>query len=220
STQTDLRAPSDPGMYELRYILDEGRRTLASQMIEITRVEVDVTGPDTVRVGDTMRVEWSDRIHARDMIAIVPMGAEEGERGDWARIGGSAMQRDFDAPEETGMYEARYILDEGRVTLGSHIFEVVDAMAAVGDGVMLTVPEAASPGETITVTWSGGTDGANQRIALARSDQALFTWIAAQPIEELSEITFTLPNEAGFYEVRFLDLSQQEVLSRARIEVR
>ena len=118
------------------------------------------------------------------------------------------------------MYEARYILDEGQVTLGRHLFEVVDAMATLGDGVSLTVPEAATPGETITVTWSGGTDGANQRIALARSDQALFTWITAEPIEELSEITFTLPDEPGFYEVRFLDLSAQDALSRARIEVR
>ena len=220
STQTDLRAPSDAGMYELRYILDEGRRTLASASIEVIAVEVDVSGPETVRAGDTVRVSWSDRVHDRDIVTIVPMGAAEGELGDWARVGGATMQRDFDASEETGMYEVRYILDEGRVTLGRHIFEVVDAMAPVGDGVMLSVPATASPGETITVTWSGGTDGANQRIALARSDQALFTWVAAQPIEELSEITFTLPDDPGFYEIRFLDLSAQEVLSRARLEVR
>lgn len=220
NTETDLRAPSDPGMYELRYILDEGRRTLASASIEVTAVEIDVMGPETIRAGDSMRVTWSDRVNDRDIVALVPLGAEEGELGDWGRIGSSAMQRDFTAPEDTGMYEARYILDEGRATLGRHVFEVVDAMAALGDDVMLTVPEAANPGETITVSWSGSTDGANQRIALARADQALFTWISAEPIEEVSEVTFTMPEEAGFYEIRFLDLNAQDVLSRARIEVR
>ncbi|TQM94379.1 vWA domain-containing protein [Roseinatronobacter monicus] len=216
----DLRAPSDPGMYELRYILDEGRGTLARAAIEVTAVDIDVMGPDKIRAGDTLRASWSDRVNDRDIVAIVPLGADVGELGDWTRIGSSAMQNDFDAPEDTGMYELRYILDEGRITLGQHTFEVVDAMAALGDGVMLTVPETATPGASITVTWSGSTDGADQRIALARADQALFTWISAEPIEELTEITFTMPEEPGYYEIRFLDLNAQDVLSSARIEVR
>lgn len=130
------------------------------------------------------------------------------------------MQRDFTAPDVTGMYEVRYVLDEGRVTLGRHVFEVVDATATLGNGVLLEVPEAAAPGETITVTWSGNETGINQRIALARSDQALFTWITAHPAEERSEVTFTLPEERGFYEIRYLDFGTQEALSRATIEVR
>ena len=216
----DLRAPSDPGIYELRYILDEGRGTLARAAIEVTAVDIEVMGPDKIRAGDTLRASWSDRVNDRDIVAIVPLGADEGELGDWSRIGSSAMQNDFDAPEDTGMYELRYILDEGRITLGQHTFEVVDAMAALGDGVMLTVPETATPGASITVTWSGSTDGADQRIALARADQALFTWISAEPIEELIEVTFTMPEEPGYYEIRFLDLNAQDVLSSARIEVR
>ncbi len=176
STQTDLVAPSDPGMYELRYVLDEGRRTLASAAIEVISVEIEVSGPDVVRAGDQLRVMWSDRVNDRDLVTILPLGADEGELGEWARVGSSQMQRDFTAPDVTGMYEVRYVLDEGRLTLGRHVFEVVDATATLGNGVLLEVPETAAPGATITVTWSGNETGINQRIALARSDQALFTY--------------------------------------------
>ncbi|MDD7973399.1 hypothetical protein [Roseinatronobacter alkalisoli] len=220
ATQTDLRAPSDPGMYELRYVLDEGRQTLASAVIEVTSVAIEVTGPDVVRAGDQIRITWSDQVNDRDIVTIVPLGEDEGELDDWARVGQSQLQRDFEAPATTGMYEARYVLDEGRVTLGRHIFEVLDATATLGDDVLLEVPQTAAPGATITITWSGNETGINQRIALARADQALFTWIAAEPAEERSEVTFTLPADPGFYEIRYLDFDTQEALSRATIDVR
>ena len=46
-----LKAPAETGMYEVRYVLREGKKTLASEMIEITAPEVAVTGPDTAETG-------------------------------------------------------------------------------------------------------------------------------------------------------------------------
>ena len=62
-------------------------------------------------------------------------------------------------------------------------------------------------------------DSADQRITLARGDQAIFTWISATKIKDAPPISVTLPDEPGVYELRFLDVSKKEVLSRKVIKV-
>ncbi len=220
NTSANLTAPGEPGMYELRYTLQAGNRTLASAPMEVVAASVSISGPDEVRQGDRLEITWSNTIHPRDRIVIVPMGADPGELGTWRRTGQSGTMHAFDAPEATGLYEARYILEAGRAVLDSHVFEVLDARAALEAGVSISAPDRAAPGETVTVTWTGGSDGSDRRITLARADQAIFTWVEAQRIEDETEATFTLPAQPGFFEFRYLDVSAQEVLSRTPIEIR
>ncbi|CAN0656609.1 Ca-activated chloride channel homolog (plasmid) [Nitratireductor aquimarinus] len=214
----DIVAPADPGLYEVRYVLNEGGVTLARAPIEITGAEASITGPERVRAGNTLRFSWSDPVHPRDWVTIVPVGADEGAYTIFHRVGADT-QRDITAPDEPGLYELRYVLDEGGVTLGRHAVEVVEATASLDEGAGLSAPRAAAPGETVTVTWTGGSDGADQRIALAREDQALFAWISAQPIDPEGALTFVMPEQPGRYEFRYLDISGQAVLGRAIIDV-
>src|SRR5690606_16344678 len=103
--------------------------------------------------------------------------------------------------------------------ISSRVLEVVGADAPLDEGVGLVVPPSASPGEMITVSWSGGAGSADQRLALARADQADFSWIEAHRIAEETTLELTMPNEPGRYEVRYLDISGQTVLGRAIVEV-
>ena len=219
NSERGIIAPAEPGLYELRYMLNEGPVTLARAPIEITGAEASITGPETVRAGDTLRFSWSDPVHPRDWVTIVPAGADEGAYTVFHR-GGANTRRDITAPHEPGLYELRYVLNEGGITLGRHIIEVVDATASLDDGASLSAPETAAPGETVIVTWTGGSDGADQRIALAREDQALFAWISAQAIDPEGALSFTLPDEPGLYEFRYLDISNQAVLGRTITDTR
>lgn len=214
----DLVAPAEPGLYEVRYVLNEGGVTLARAAIEILGAEASISGPETVRAGDSLRASWTDPVHPRDWVTIVPAGSDDGAYTVFHRVG-SSTQRDIAAPEEPGLYELRYVLNEGGITLARHIVEVVEATARLDDGASLSVAGTGALGATVIVTWTGGSDGADQRIALAREDQALFAWISAQPIDPEGALTFTLPNQPGLYEFRYLDISNQAVLSRAIIDV-
>ncbi len=218
-TEGSLKAPSEPGMYELRYILDVGGKTLATAPIEVVETEIGIAGPGTVRAGTDVDISWSSTVHGRDMIAIVPMGADEGTRGTYMRIGDKTEGR-LKAPDATGMYEIRYILDVGGKTLAGIPLEVIAADAPLDEGAGLSVPETAAPGETVTVSWTGGGDGADQRISLARKDQPLFGWISAHPVGEADSMELKMPEEPGLYEVRFLDISGQEILGRSVVEVK
>ncbi|TDB03242.1 VWA domain-containing protein [Halomonas marinisediminis] len=218
-TEGRLTAPADTGLYELRYILDEGKRTLATASIEVVAPEMGISGPPIVRVEENVDISWSSTINSSDMIAIVPAGADEGVRGTYRRTGKVTKTR-LSAPAETGLYEIRYILDEGKKTLASVSLEVVGADAPLDEGAGLSVPASAAPGETITISWSGGNDSSDQRISIARKEQPDFSWISVHSIGEASSMELIMPDDPGLYEVRFLDIAGRELLGRSVVEVK
>ena len=217
-TENSLVAPADPGLYEVRYVLNEGSRTLASTPFEVVEAEIVLNGPDFARAQTPLPISWSASIHPQDYITIVPAGADEGTYQDYIRVRNN-LEGDLDAPADPGLYEIRYVLQEGARTVSSRILEVVGADAPLDDGAGLVVPSQAGPGETIAVSWSGSADSADQRISLARADQADFSWIEAHRIGEETALELTMPNEPGRYEIRYLDISGQAVLGRAIVEV-
>ena len=214
----EIRAPADPGLYEVRYVLDEGSKTLASTPVEVVEAEQSVSAPGIVRAESTFEVSWSETVNPRDWVTIVPVGADEGDYLAFQRVQGNDSV-ELQAPADPGLYEVRYVLDEGSKTLASSPVEVVAADAPLDDGAGLSVPASAAPGETISVSWSIAPEDADRRVTLAASDAPDFTWISAHPVGPETETDITLPAEPGQYEVRFLDLGRQEVLGRAIIAV-
>ena len=215
-----LQAPAEPGFYEIRYMLNEGRRTLATAQIEIAAAEVAIEVSATIiRATDEFRVTWSSTIDGRDFITIVPLGADEGTLGTSIRAS-AGSPGDLEAPVQPGLYEVRYVLNEGRRTIATTTIEVVAADAALNQGATLDVPETVAPGATFAVNWTAEVTGGDQRITLAAPDQADFTWIAMKAAADGPPLEFQAPAEPGFYEIRFLDIGRQEVLSRVIFEVR
>jgi Ca-activated chloride channel family protein len=218
ASSSDLQAPAVPGLYEVRYILREGNRTLASAMVEITDPDVTVSAPDEVRAGDKLRVSWAGTVSKSDYVTLVPMGAPDNKFGEYYQVRDQS-ERDMTAPAETGMYEVRYVLREGNRVLARQPVEVLPADAPLEKGASLTAPDTAAPGATIEVGWSIENPSADQRITLARGDQAIFTWISATKITGEPPVEITLPDEPGVYEIRLLDVANQAVLARRIIKV-
>mgnify|MGYP005848860451 CR=1 FL=1 len=217
-TEGELRAPADTGLYEVRYLDRDTGKTLGATSVELTEPKVTITAPDTALTGEAISVSWTGTVDGGDYLTVVPMGAEDGARGAYIIV------RDDDRatlkyPEETGFYEVRYLLREGLKTLASHRVEVLPADAALERGASLNAPDSAAPGAQIEVGWSVESDSADQRITLAKADQAIFTWIEAVKISGDPPVRMTLPDEAGIYELRFLDVSNQQVLARKVIKV-
>ena len=213
-----LRAPAEPGLYEVRLNLDAGGRVLATTPIEVVEGDVTVNGPDRVRAGTEMTLAWTGTIHPRDYLTIVPAGAEDGTYAAYIRVN-EATQGKLAAPAETGLYELRYMLDHGGRVMARHTIEVVAADAPMDDGAGLVAPATAAPGETITVTWTGGADSPDQRVTLARADQPDFSWISAESAIDRNSLEITLPDAPGSYEVRFLDVAGRTVLGRSIVAV-
>ncbi len=213
-----LTAPGKPGLYEVRYVLNQGGKTLASAPVEVTTAQQAITGPDIVRAGAPVDASWTTAINARDMIIIVPAGSPDKELGGRKRVD-NRLKITLKAPTQPGLYEIRYVLNQGGIVQARHNLEVVAADAPMSSGAVLQVPAQASPGQAVTVSWTGGSDSEDQRVALGALDQADFTWIDAKKINEAKRLEFSMPEAPGDYEVRYLDVSQRAVLGRSIIKV-
>jgi Ca-activated chloride channel family protein len=105
-------------------------------------------------------------------------------------------------------------------TLASTSVEVVAEDATLDSGAGLSAPASAAPGEAITVSWTGGSDSGDQRVALAKAGAADFTWIEVHKVGDAQSQQFTMPDEPGRYEIRYLDVSNTQVLGKAIVEVK
>ena len=119
----DLRVPTQPGMYEIRYVLGQDNVVLARQKIEITPVAAGVKGPAKAAPASQIEVQWQGPDAESDFIAI----AEEGSEGSSYityeyTTAGSPLS--IDVPEEPGTYEIRYVLGEGEKVMATAPLEV------------------------------------------------------------------------------------------------
>lgn len=217
-TEDQLRAPAEPGLYEVRFQLARNGRVLATTPIEVVDADVTLGGPEKIRAGNTITLAWTGAIHPQDYVTIVPAGTADGKYGAYTRVGNNS-EGNLPAPDETGLYEIRYHLQEGHRVMARHPIEVVAADAPMDHGAGLNVPASGKPGEKVTVSWTAGGDDGDRRVALARADQADFSWISAESASGRNSLELTLPDTAGTYEVRFLDIANRRVLGRSFIEV-
>jgi Ca-activated chloride channel family protein len=143
---------------------------------------------------------------------------DDGEFGVYSVVR-NQTETELKVPDETGLYEVRYMLREGGRVLARATVEVLGEDAQLSTGAAVDAPDTAAAGASITVGWTIDTPSADQRITVARADQAIFTWISATKITGDPPMQITMPDEPGSYEIRILDLVAKEVLARKTIKV-
>jgi Ca-activated chloride channel family protein len=216
NTEDDLQAPAETGLYEIRYVLREGSKTLATAMVEIVEPEVSVSAPGEVRAGDELRITWTGTVNSADYVSFVPAGSPDDEFGIYKQVR-DRTEYDITVPDQTGLYEVRYILHEGTRVLARATVEVLPKDAQLSTGAAIEAPDAAAAGATIDVGWTLDSASDDQRVTVARGEQAIFTWISAKKIKDDPPMSITLPEEPGVYEIRVLDVTNKKVLARKTI---
>src|SRR5690606_41063869 len=148
-SEGELRAPAEPGLYEVRLQLDVGDRVLARTPVEVVDAEVAVSAPAQVVVGSAFPVTWQgEGLHPRDYVTIVPAGSADGTYADYDRMQGRS-EGELRAPAEPGLYEVRLQLDEGDRVLARTPVEEVAAEVTVSASAQAVV------GLAFPDTWQG-----------------------------------------------------------------
>uniref|UniRef100_UPI0019659E8F hypothetical protein n=1 Tax=Sulfitobacter sp. DFL-23 TaxID=215829 RepID=UPI0019659E8F len=69
-----LTMPTEPGEYEVRYVLNQDREVIATAMITLTEVKASVTPPAEAIAGAVVPVPWEGPDYKNDFIAIGKVG--------------------------------------------------------------------------------------------------------------------------------------------------
>ncbi|MEJ6398678.1 vWA domain-containing protein [Yoonia sp. 208BN28-4] len=183
-----LTAPSEPGIYELRYRFRD-RETIFTQPIEVTEAQGSLQFEPTAPIGATVMVAWDGPDNDNDYIAVGPVG-ERYINYTRTRAGnplGVMM------PTEPGQYEIRYHLHEGGAVISSAPIEVTDLKGSI------TAPDTAIAGESLTVGWDGP-DYDNDYLSVGPAGERYINYTrsrAGNPLQLL------MPTEPGDYQIRY-----------------
>ncbi|MEE8271202.1 MAG: VWA domain-containing protein, partial [Alphaproteobacteria bacterium] len=111
-----LRAPDEPGEYEVRYVTGQSKTVLASAAIAVAVVDGSVEAPAKVGAGAGFEVVWEGPDNDGDYITIVPAGAGARDYLDYAYTS-NGSPASLTAPDEPGAYEVRYVTGQSKTVL-------------------------------------------------------------------------------------------------------
>ncbi len=192
-----LRMPPEPGEFELRYVLNDGRKALARRAITVTPVQATITPPADLPAGDTVTIDWTGPDYRGDFISVVKPGEEAWINYTYTREGSPMRLR---MPGDPGDYELLYVLDQKRTVLQRV------PVTVTGVDYSVSVPDSAAAGSEVLVDWTGP-DYDNDYIAIVETGADDGTWLQYTYTREGSPLKLQVPLEPGSYEIRYV-LSQ------------
>jgi hypothetical protein len=125
-----LRAPSDAGTFEVRYVLGRGNRLLAKAPVTVNAVTARAIPPATAVAGTEFEVAWQGPGYPEDIVTIARPEQAPGAHLNSVTIRkGSPLK--LRAPKEPGTYEVRYVLGRGPRVLGKASITIAEPKEAV-----------------------------------------------------------------------------------------
>lgn len=206
-----VRAPAEPGLYELRYVEDASNAVLARLEIEIVDVPASLAAPEVVQAGSPVSIDWTGPAHDRDYVSIAAADQNPGAYVNYTYVG-EGTPLEVTAPADPGLYEVRYVLREGPRVLTRRAIEVAAAAATLD--APLEVPAASE----VAVSWTGpGHD--RDFVSIAAVDQNPGAYVNYTYVNKGSPLEVTAPPDPGLYEIRYVLREGPRVIARRDLEV-
>lgn len=209
-----LRAPAEPGTYEIRYYHPQLNVVLATQSIEVDIKPTTIRVADRVGAGAPLIVNWSGPAAAKDEIQIAPLDAAASGEPVAIAVNKDGRALVFTAPTMPGRYEARYLSAADGAVAAKASFTVDPPSASI------LGPATASPGSRILVEWKGPAARYDD-VVIARSDMPArehLTMARVRP--DRSTVSLLVPLEAGSYELRYIAGDGSAIFASAPLKVR
>ena len=192
----ELLAPSEPGEYELRFVL-EGNSVLVSRPLRVSPAEILISGPEQVGAGERFDVRLVGPRHRDFWITIVEADASDGEYRSWATLEVGRDSYDLIAPGAPGNYELRYLLTNPFQVMARQPIEVLaaavrwqaPASVAAGEHFSFAAPGPSGEGSYLTLVPAGSPEGHYEAWQWTSAD-GVYDWVA--------------PDSAGSWELRYV----------------
>jgi len=204
-------APSDPGQYEIRYILGRGTKLLAKAPLTVNAVPATVEAPGEVNVAARIEVKWQGPAAEGDFISVAL------PKQPPAAVTARALVKDGNpaklwTPADAGQYEIRYVLARGGRVLAKAPITLNAVTATVEP------PASAKAGTEVEIHWQGP-GYPEDFIAVAKVSQPPNASVSAVKIRPGGTVKLRAPKEPGTYEVRYVLGRGPRLLAKATITV-
>ena len=203
--------PSDPGDYEVRYVVARGYKVLAKAPLAVTAVPAKVEPAGPVNVGGWVEVKWEGPARDGDFISVASANQSPG-----ASISRTAVKEGnplkVRAASDAGEYEVRYVLVRGYRLLAKAPLTVNAVTAEV------TPPATAAAGAEFSGAWKGP-GYPEDYVTIARTIQPPGAYLNSMAVKRGNPVKLRAPKEPGTYEVRYILGRGHRQLGKATITI-
>ncbi len=207
----ELLAPSEPGEYEVRFVLDGADVPLVARPLRVSPAEILISGPVQVQAGDRFSVRAVGPKHNEFWITIVEAEAGEGEFRSWSMLEVGRDDYELTAPNAPGQYELRYQLVNPLRVMARQPIQVLPATVS-WDG-----PGSVRAGEHFLFTVKGPI-GEGSYLTLVPAGSPPGHYEAWQWTQASAEYQWLAPEQAGAWELRYM-LGDGSVLAGTPVRV-
>ncbi|MGY6553052.1 MAG: vWA domain-containing protein [Wenzhouxiangella sp.] len=207
----ELLAPSEPGEYELRFVLEGAQEALLARPLRVSPAEILIEGPAEVMAGDRIPVRAVGPRHGEFWLTIVEAGAPETEYRSWVSLAPDVEHYELVAPSTVGDYELRYVLTNPHRVMASQAIRVTAA------GISWTAPATVAAGAPFEFSVAGPS-GDGSYITLVPAASADGHYESWQWISASGRYDWVAPDSAGAWELRYI-LADGTVVGRWALAV-
>ncbi len=200
-----LQMPTEPGDYEIQYVMRQGSTVLATLPISVTELAVRLVAPETAPVGADVMVGWDGPDYDGDFISVAEPGGRYINYTNTAEGNPLALQM----PTEPGTYDIRYQLRQDSEVIATRQIEVVPLEVSVN------ASTNAPAGSMVAVNWSGP-NYQGDYIAVAEPGGRYINYANTA---DGNPVQLQMPPEPGDYEIRYHLRQDSEVLATKPITV-
>ncbi len=199
-----VEMPIEPGTYQLRYVMAQGKNILASREIVITEETFEISGPTEAVAGATIPVDWIGPNLANDFISVAEVGSKGSEYASYqyTRKGSPA---DIVLPMEPGTYEIRYIVSQDKQSMASYELVILPVTGSIA------AAETVAAGDVIDVTWDGP-GYQKDFVAIAETGANISKYLSYEYTRQGDRLEVQAPSQPGEYELRYIAHSQGTTL--------
>lgn len=201
-----LRAPSQPGTYELRYVNGSETKVMQRSTLVVEPADMGLEAVEGVAAGHTFEVKWSGPGHKRDWLAVAAPKAKDGKHLSYVyvRQGNPLMLR---APSQPGTYEVRYVNGSETRVMARHTLEVGPS------GASLQAVNRIAAGHTFEVQWKGP-GHKRDWVAIAKPGMKPGQRVSYVYVQRGATLEMRAPSEPGTYELRYVNGSETQLLAK------
>ncbi len=207
-----MRAPTKPGTYEIRYINGSDNQILARGKIEVkpSNAEIKKVKPVTAAYG--LEIDWVGPNIKKDFIAIAKPEMKGNRYLSWVYTsnGSPAKMR---VPSKPGTYEIRYINGSDEQIL------VRTSLIVEPGNFKLEVPDKLVAGYGFDVKWTGP-NFKKDFIAIAKPDMKGNQHLSWVYTSNGNPAKMRAPSKPGTYEVRYVNGNDEQILVRLPLKIK
>lgn len=152
-----LAAPTVPGEYEIRYVLNDPVVILARRPLTVTDSQFELSAPASAPVSSPIEVAWTGPAEPGGVITLTDRGSPAAMNNKNYVRATTGEAAELTTPPEPGEYEIRYVMAGGYTTYPGMERSVQTILPITVTDVTATVsgPADAIGGSTIEVAWQG-----------------------------------------------------------------